>query len=98
MSRCDCVNARLTDTRFRNCLRNDWIQQIKMGTPGNFGDDAAIGLVQLGLAKDDRGKNLGLAFTAPHHRCGGIVAARFDAEDCEALLHAGSGCAGFHRR
>jgi len=69
-----------------------------VGPRRNFGDNASKSLVQRGLTENDRREDLGPPFPTPHHSRGGIVAARFDAKDGEALAHAGSGCAGFHRR
>ncbi len=94
----DGVDLGETDPRLSERLFHANVDFFGMGPRRNLGDDAAIGLVQRGLAKDDRGKHLGPILPTPHHRRGGIIAARFDAEDGEAFLHAGSGCAGFNRR
>ena len=77
---------------------DDKLTQMSLEELGDLGNDPAVGFMQLGLAINDRRQNFGPPFPTPDDGCGGIVAARFDAKDREALAHAGSGCAGVDRR
>jgi len=61
----------------------DDVEPLGMGAGGDLGDDAAVGIVQRGLAGDlagEDGADRG-AGAAADQRDRGVVAARFDAED-----------------
>ena len=49
-----------------------------VGAGGDFGDDAAVGLVEVDLGDDDVAQDFGAVL---HYGGGGFVTAGFDAED-----------------
>lgn len=83
----DPVQRIETQPRFLHRLFHAEIEPFGMGARSDFGYDATKGRMQVRLTGDDRGQYFGTPIVQAHDGGGGIVAARFDAEEGEGRGH-----------
>ena len=67
--------------------RDHPVHHLDVSAGGDLRHDPAIGRVRLDLAGDDGGQHLNLVVPHTHYGGSGLIAAGFDAENGQGLIH-----------